>query len=58
MRLKEQAKDLKNQRLQQNISAREKKRVSSESVQEPLQDSAEKDGVLGSCFREEKLDEM
>ncbi|CAH2045105.1 unnamed protein product [Thlaspi arvense] len=59
MRLKEQAKDLKNQRLQQNVSAGEKKkRVTSESVQEPLRDSVEKDAVGSSCFQEEKLDEI
>uniref|UniRef100_A0A1J3ENI3 DNA repair protein UVH3 n=2 Tax=Noccaea caerulescens TaxID=107243 RepID=A0A1J3ENI3_NOCCA len=58
MRLKEQAQDLKNQRLQQNISDREKKHVSSESVQEPLRDSAEIDDVGSSCFQEEKLDEI
>ncbi|CAA7032062.1 unnamed protein product [Microthlaspi erraticum] len=58
MRLKEQAKDLKNQRLQQNISDREKKHVSSEAVEEPLRDSAEIDDVGSSCFQEEKLDEI
>lgn len=48
MRLKEQAKDLKKQRLQQSKSGGDKKkRVSSESVQEPLRDSAD-----------EKIDEM
>lgn len=42
MRLKEQAKDLKKQRLQQSKSGGDKKkRVSSESVQEPLRDSAD-----------------
>ncbi|CAN6815569.1 unnamed protein product [Brassica oleracea] len=38
MRLKEQANDLKKQRLQQNKSAGDKKRVSSVSVQVPLRD--------------------
>ncbi|KAG2261328.1 hypothetical protein Bca52824_068407 [Brassica carinata] len=48
MRLKEQAKDLKKQRLQQSKSGGDKKkRVSSESVPEPLRDSAD-----------EKIDEI
>ena len=58
MRLKEQANDLKRQRLQQSKSAGDKKRVSSESVKVPLRDSADEDGAGGSCFREEKMDEM
>lgn len=58
MRLKEQAKDIKNQRLKQNDSDREKKRVFSDSVQDNLRDSAEKDNVGGSFPEEEKLDEM
>lgn len=58
MRLKEQANDLKRQRLQQSKSAGDKKRVSSESVKVPLRDSADEDGARGSCFREEKIDEM
>ncbi|KAF8096701.1 hypothetical protein N665_0303s0025 [Sinapis alba] len=41
MRLKEQAKDLKKQRLQQSHSGGDKKRVSSESVQQPVRDSAD-----------------
>lgn len=53
MKLKEQAKDLKNQRLQQNNSDKEKKLASSESVQEPSKDDAG-----GSNFQEETLDEM
>ncbi|KAF3597065.1 hypothetical protein DY000_02025713 [Brassica cretica] len=58
MRLKEQANDLKKQRLQQSKSAGDKKRVSSESVKVPLRDSADEDGAGGSCFREEKMDEI
>ncbi|CAN8266105.1 unnamed protein product [Cochlearia groenlandica] len=57
IRLKEQAKALKDQRLQQSNSVGEKKPVSSGSVQEPLRDSAEKDDVEGVSFQEEKLDE-
>ncbi|XP_010412421.1 PREDICTED: DNA repair protein UVH3-like [Camelina sativa] len=52
MRLKEQAKDIKNQRLKQNDSDREKKRVSSDSVQDKLRDSAEQDDA-GVSFSEE-----
>nr|VDD38674.1 unnamed protein product [Brassica oleracea] len=58
MRVKEQANDLKKQRLQQSKSAGDKKRVSSESVKVPLRDSADEDGARGSCFREEKIDEI
>lgn len=58
MRLKEQAKDIKNQRLKQDHSDRAKKRVSFDSVEENLRDSAEKDDVGGSFTQEEKLDEV
>ncbi|XP_010502808.1 PREDICTED: DNA repair protein UVH3 isoform X2 [Camelina sativa] len=58
MRLKEQAKDIKNQRLKQNDSDREKKRVSSDSVQDKLRDSAEQDDVGVSFSEKEKLDEI
>ncbi|RID59977.1 hypothetical protein BRARA_F03166 [Brassica rapa] len=58
MRLKEQANDLKKQRLQQSKSAGDKKRVSSVSLQEPLRGSADEDGAGGSCFQEEKIDEI
>ncbi|CAG7901418.1 unnamed protein product [Brassica rapa] len=58
MRLKEQPNDLKKQRLQQSKSAGDKKRVFSVSLEEPLRDSADEDGAGGSCFQEEKMDEI
>lgn len=58
MRLKEQAKDIKNQRLKQDHSGKEKKHVSFGSMEENLRDSAEKDDVGGSFTQEEKLDEV
>ncbi|CAH8349286.1 unnamed protein product [Eruca vesicaria subsp. sativa] len=58
MRLKEQANDLKKQRLEQSKSDGGKKRVSSETVEEPLRGSGDEDGAGGSCFQEEKIDEI
>ncbi|KAG2296541.1 hypothetical protein Bca52824_043210 [Brassica carinata] len=46
MRLQEQPNDLKKQRLQQSKSAGDKKRVFSVSLEEPLRDSADEDGVF------------